>query len=155
MTNFFLSTPTVIKFKSATGAECETRCRILGRNPEKSPKSFLLAIHSHVYSFALSFPFLQTHAASYSFCSSTAVHSKGERRKTNGGLRNPYKNLKSENSQDYAQKPQRNCMLMNSASVQLSPLQNSLSNSSGFVTSLKVLSNGAGGGPKLVSIDPF
>jgi hypothetical protein len=28
-----------------------------------------------------------------------------------------YGNLKSENSQDYAQKPQRNCMFMNSASV--------------------------------------
>jgi hypothetical protein len=26
-----------------------------------------------------------------------------------------YEKLKSENSQDYAQKPQRNCMLMNSA----------------------------------------
>jgi hypothetical protein len=33
------------------------------------------------------------------------------------GLGNPYINLKSENSQDYAQKPQRNCMFMNSASV--------------------------------------
>jgi hypothetical protein len=33
------------------------------------------------------------------------------------GLRNPYGNLKSENSQDYAQKPQRNCTFMNSASV--------------------------------------
>jgi hypothetical protein len=33
------------------------------------------------------------------------------------GLRNPYKNLKSENSQDYAQKPQRNCTFMNLASV--------------------------------------
>jgi hypothetical protein len=32
------------------------------------------------------------------------------------GLRNPYRNLKSENSQDYAQKPQRNCMFMNSDS---------------------------------------
>jgi hypothetical protein len=31
------------------------------------------------------------------------------------GLRNPYENLKSENSQDYAQKPQRNCTFMNSA----------------------------------------
>jgi hypothetical protein len=30
------------------------------------------------------------------------------------GLRNQYRNLKSENSQDYAHKPQRNCMLMNS-----------------------------------------
>ncbi len=28
-----------------------------------------------------------------------------------------YGNLKSENSQDYAQKPQRNCTFMNSASV--------------------------------------
>ncbi len=29
-----------------------------------------------------------------------------------------YGNLKSENSQDYAQKPQRNCTFMNLASVQ-------------------------------------
>jgi hypothetical protein len=28
------------------------------------------------------------------------------------GLRNPYRNLKSENSQDYAQKPQRNCEIV-------------------------------------------
>ncbi len=28
-----------------------------------------------------------------------------------------YRNLKSDNSQDYAQKPERNCMFMNSASV--------------------------------------
>jgi hypothetical protein len=33
------------------------------------------------------------------------------------GSRIPYRNLKSENSQDYAQKPQRrNCTFMNSAS---------------------------------------
>jgi hypothetical protein len=32
------------------------------------------------------------------------------------GLRNPHRNLKSENTQDYAQKPQRNCTFMNSAS---------------------------------------
>jgi hypothetical protein len=31
-------------------------------------------------------------------------------------LRNPDSNLKSENCQDYAQKPQRNCMFVNSAS---------------------------------------
>ncbi len=30
----------------------------------------------------------------------------------------PYRNLKSENSQDYAQKPQRHCMFMNSVSGQ-------------------------------------
>jgi hypothetical protein len=32
------------------------------------------------------------------------------------GLRNQHRNLKSENSQDYAQNPQRNCTFMNSAS---------------------------------------
>ncbi len=32
------------------------------------------------------------------------------------GIRNPYRNLKSEYSQDYSQKPQRNCAFMNSAS---------------------------------------
>jgi hypothetical protein len=31
-----------------------------------------------------------------------------------------YGNLKFENSQDYAQKPQRNCTFMNSASVRVS-----------------------------------
>ncbi len=58
--------------------------------------------HSHLYSFALRYLFIQTHKTSYSFC-------KGERRKTDRkpypfpyGLRKPYKNLKSENSQDYA-----------------------------------------------------
>jgi hypothetical protein len=34
------------------------------------------------------------------------------------GLRNPYRNLKSENSQDYAQKPQGNCTFLKLASVQ-------------------------------------
>jgi hypothetical protein len=33
------------------------------------------------------------------------------------GSRNPYRNLKSENSQDYSQVPQRNCTFMNPASV--------------------------------------
>jgi hypothetical protein len=32
--------------------------------------------------------------------------------------RKPYRNLKSENSQDYAQEPQQNCTFMNSARVQ-------------------------------------
>jgi hypothetical protein len=33
------------------------------------------------------------------------------------GLGNPYRNLKSENSQNYAQKPQQNCTFMFLASV--------------------------------------
>jgi hypothetical protein len=79
---------------------------------------FLLVIYSHIYSFAWRFLFLQIHATSYSFC-------KEERRITDRkpyplpyGLRNPYRNLKSENSQDYAQKPEY-CAFMNSALVQL------------------------------------
>ncbi len=32
------------------------------------------------------------------------------------GLRNPYRNLMSENSHDYAHKPKRNCTFMNLAS---------------------------------------
>jgi hypothetical protein len=43
---------------------------------------FILAIHSHLCSFALRFLFLQTHGTSYSFYSSVTVHCKGERRKT-------------------------------------------------------------------------
>jgi hypothetical protein len=45
-------------------------------------KFFLLAIHSHLYSFALRFLFIQTHATSYSFYGSVTEHCKGERRKT-------------------------------------------------------------------------
>jgi hypothetical protein len=38
--------------------------------------------HSHLYSFALRFLCLQTHATSYSFYSSVTEHCKGERRKS-------------------------------------------------------------------------
>ncbi len=54
----------------------------LDENQKKVLRVFLLAIHSHLYSFALRFLFLQTHATSYSFYSSFNVHCKGERRKT-------------------------------------------------------------------------
>jgi hypothetical protein len=42
---------------------------------------FLLAIHSHLYSFAWRFIFLPSHATSYSFDGSVTVHCKGEREK--------------------------------------------------------------------------
>ncbi len=45
-------------------------------------KAFLLAIQSHLNSFALKFLFLKTHATSYSFYSSATVHCKRESRKT-------------------------------------------------------------------------
>ncbi len=86
---------------------------------------FLLAIHSHLYRFDLRFLFLQIHATSYSFYSSVLYAVKEEVGKPNRkpypllyGVRNPYRNLMSENSQDYAQKPQRNCAFKNSASDQ-------------------------------------
>jgi hypothetical protein len=76
----------------------------------------------HLFSFALKFLFLQTHTTSHSFCSVLlyTVKEKGGKpdRKTHPlpyGFRNPSRNLKSENSQDYAQKPQRYCTFMNSA----------------------------------------
>ncbi len=89
----------------------------LGGIQTKLLRFFLLAIHSHLYSFALRFPFVQTHATSYSFYSSVTVKEKGGKPyPLPYNLRNPYRNLKSENSQDYAQRPQRNCMFMNSTS---------------------------------------
>ncbi len=71
---------------------------------------FLLAIHSHIYSFVSRFLFLQTNATSYSFYTSVSVHCNGERRKTRKKTIPPappygLRNLKSENSQDHAQKP--------------------------------------------------
>ncbi len=85
----------------------------------KVSRVFLLAIHLCCFDLR----FLQTHATSYSFYSSVTVHCKGERGKPDRKpyplsycVRNPCRNLKSENSQDYAQRPQRNCTFMNSAS---------------------------------------
>ncbi len=77
---------------------------------------FLFVIHSHLYSFALRFLFLQTHATL-----TVSVNEKGGKPERKPyplpyGFRNTYRILKSENSQDYAQKPDWNCTLMNSAS---------------------------------------
>ncbi len=92
-------------------------------NPDKSLKIFLLAIQSHLYSYASRFLVLQIHATSYSFNSALLYTVKEEGGKPDRklhplpyALRKPYRNLKSENSQDYAQKPQRNCTFMKSAS---------------------------------------
>ena len=125
-------------------------------------------IHSHLYSFALRYIFLQTHATSYSFYSLllSTVRRKEENLSPNfenfkdpknrfqginsmwpggpvrqsysysvpsphklfknsstdrkpyplpNGLRNPPRDLKSDNSRDYAQKPQQNCTLKQDA----------------------------------------
>jgi hypothetical protein len=68
---------------------------------------FLFVIHSHLYSFALRFLFLQTHATSYYFYSNVTVKEKGGKPERKPYplpyvLREPYRHLKSENSQDYA-----------------------------------------------------
>ncbi len=60
---------------------------------------FLLAIHRHLYQ------------RSYS---PTALRKSGLKLVCNVNI--VYRNLMSENSQDYAQKPQRNCTFMNSPS---------------------------------------
>jgi hypothetical protein len=98
--------------------------RILDEVQTKVLRVFLLAIQSHLYSFALRFLFLQTHATSFSFFSALLYTVKEKAGKLDRkphplfyGLRNPYRNLKSKNSQYYAQKPQRNCTFMNSAST--------------------------------------
>ncbi len=102
-----------------------------GRNPDKSFKSFPpcysespLQLCPEIYIFqahATSFIFLQTHATSYVYLQYTVKEKGGKPdRKPYPlpyGLRNPYRNLKSENSQDYSQKPlQNSTTFMNSAS---------------------------------------
>jgi hypothetical protein len=80
-----------------------TRGRILGRNWEKSLKSF-----SPCYSNSQS-PQLTDFTPSPPPLSKSGL-------KLVCNVNIVYGNLNSENSQDYAQKPQRNCTFMNSAS---------------------------------------
>ncbi len=103
------------KLKVTTAHFCRycTEAQFLDEIQTKVLRVFLPAIHRHLFNFALRFLFLQTNATSYSFYSSVTAHCKGERRKPDRklypltyGLSNLYRNLKSENSQDYAQKPQ-------------------------------------------------
>jgi hypothetical protein len=62
--------------------EDDPETKFLEKIQAKVLRVFLLAIHNHLYSFALKCKFLQTHATSYSFYSSVTAHCKGERRKT-------------------------------------------------------------------------
>jgi hypothetical protein len=99
---------------------CSTRGRILGQNKDKSfsPCSSKSSLQVFLEIYYSSNP----HSTSYSFYS-VLVHCKEKRGKPDRkplplpyGLTNPYRSLKYENSQDYAQIPQRNCTYMNSAS---------------------------------------
>jgi hypothetical protein len=84
---------------------------------------FLLAVHSHINSFALRFLHYFFKPCNLLRISTvqllyTAKEKRGKPLPLPYGLRNPSRNLNSENSQDYAQKPQRKlCSFMNSASV--------------------------------------
>jgi hypothetical protein len=69
-----------IEEEYVTAQHC-TEAEFLDEVQTKVFRVFLLTIHSHLYSFALRFLFLQTHATSYSFCNSVIVHCKRERGK--------------------------------------------------------------------------
>ncbi len=102
-----------LKYRNGEHGRWYIQGRILGRNPDKSLKSFPPCyLQSSLCTFA-----------SYSFHSSLQYTVKEKEGQPDRkpfplpyGLRNPLRNLKSESSQDYAQKPQRNCTFMNSAS---------------------------------------
>jgi hypothetical protein len=70
---------------------------------------FLLAIYSQLNSFALTVLFSHTYATSYSVVGVQLLISRKEEKEENPFPIYPYRNFNPENSQDYAQKPQRNC----------------------------------------------
>jgi hypothetical protein len=118
---FFTGNPTIYRSPNYCFPSDCLEPEFLDEIQTKVLRVFLLAIHSHLNSFAFRFQFLQTHETSYNSYSSVTVKEKGRKpgRKAYPlpyGLRNPYKNIKSENSKDYDQKPQRKCTFMNSAS---------------------------------------
>jgi hypothetical protein len=105
----------------------ESRDRILGRHPDKSLKSFPPCYsQSHLCSFALRFLF-SSNSRNLLRISTVkllyTVKDKGGKSDRKPyllpyGFRNTCRNLKSENFQDYAQKPlTKNCRIMNSASA--------------------------------------
>jgi hypothetical protein len=70
--------PATIFLSRSQGGCVHSEAEFLDDIQTKVFRVFLLAIHSHLYSFALRFSFLQTYTTSYS---SVTVHCKGERRK--------------------------------------------------------------------------
>ncbi len=91
--------------------------RILGRNPDKSPKSFP-PCYSQSPQLCLEISISFSNSCNLLFISTVkllyTVQEKGGNpdRKPYPllyGLRNSYRNLKSENAQDYALKPPQNC----------------------------------------------
>ena len=86
----------------------------------------LCYIHSYLYNFSICISSNSRNLLQFLQCSYLlyTVKEKGGKpdRKPYAlfyGLRNQYRNLKSENSHNYAQKPQRNCTFISLASVQI------------------------------------
>ncbi len=96
--------------------------RILGRNPEKSVKSLPPCSSQSALQLCPENSISSDSHNLLQFILYTVKEKGGKPdRKPYPlfyGLRNPYRKLKSENSQDYDQKSQRNCTFMNSASGQ-------------------------------------
>jgi hypothetical protein len=104
-------------FSSLQNSECGWRPESGRLNPDKSLKNFLPCYSSNSRNLL---QFLQ-----FSYCS--LYRRKEENMIENNtpenylyphlyGLRNPYRKVRSKNSHDYAQKPQRICTFLNSAS---------------------------------------
>jgi hypothetical protein len=97
----------------------QSRGRILGRNPDKSLQIFPPSYSQSTLQLCLGISISSNSRKLLQF-----LYRKKEENLIEIHthfpifLRNPYRNLKSENSKDFAQTPQRNCTFMNSASVQ-------------------------------------
>jgi hypothetical protein len=120
-----LTAPFLVTRSTLTHINGHPEAEFLDEIQTKVFRVFLLAIHSHLYSFALRFLFFFFFKLTQPLKIFTdqllyKVKEKGgkiDRKLYPLPYLNLYRNLKSENSQDYAQKPQRNCTFMNSASV--------------------------------------
>jgi hypothetical protein len=92
-----------------------------GGNPDRKPYPLPYGLRNLYKTSSLRLLFLQTHTVSTVQLLYTAKDKGGKPDRKpyplHYGLINPYTNLKSENSQEYAQKHQQNCTFMNSASV--------------------------------------
>jgi hypothetical protein len=94
------------------GITYSTEAGLWDENQTKVLRTVLLTIHS----FALRFVFLQTYVKLLYTVKEKGGKPDQKPYPLSYGLRNPYRNPKSENFLYYAQKPQRNCKFMISAS---------------------------------------
>jgi hypothetical protein len=105
-------------------ARAKIRGRVLGPNPDKSLKSFppcysqsplQLCLENSISSNSLNL--LRKSSNSHNLLRISTVQVLYTVKEKGGKHeRKPYRNFKSENFQDCAQKPQRNCTFMNLAS---------------------------------------